>query len=79
MGIFRGKRLLFSYASLTNVCSLVLDRYIAFAKPLKYSTCITAGRRVFHTIFFFLGDLFLPCDDSRTSVITFSGAIRSNK
>lgn len=45
-------RLLFSYASLTNVCSLVLDRYIAFAKPLKYSTCMTAGRRVFHIIFF---------------------------
>ena len=75
MGIFSGIffiRVLFSYASLTNFCNLVLDRYIAFAKPLKYSTCMTVGRRVFHMIFFSLGDLFLPCDDSRTSVITFS-------
>ena len=29
-------RWLFGYASVTNLCSLVLDRYIAVVKPLKY-------------------------------------------
>ena len=28
-------RWLFTYASITNLCSLVLDRYIAVVKPLK--------------------------------------------
>ena len=37
-------RLLFSYASVTNLCSLVLDRYIAVVKPLKYLTFMTRRR-----------------------------------
>ena len=37
-------RLLFSYASVTNLCSLVMDRYIAVVKPLKYLTVITRRR-----------------------------------
>ena len=34
-------RWLFSYASVTNLCSLVLDRYIAIVKPLKYLNFMT--------------------------------------
>lgn len=34
-------RWLFSYTSVMNVCSLVLDRYIAIVKPLKYLTFMT--------------------------------------
>ena len=34
-------RLLFSYASVMNLCSLVVDRYIAVVKPLKYLTFMT--------------------------------------
>ncbi|XP_078367082.1 octopamine receptor beta-2R-like [Oculina patagonica] len=37
-------RLLFGYASVTNLCSLVLDRYIAVVKPLKYVTFMTHCR-----------------------------------
>ena len=37
-------RLLFSYASVTNLCSLVLDRYIAVVKPLKYFAFMTRRR-----------------------------------
>ena len=44
-------RWLFGYASVTNLCSLVLDRYIAVVKPLKYLTFMTS-RRVKHMIFF---------------------------
>ena len=44
-------RWLFGYASVTNLCSLVLDRYIAVVKPLKYVTFVT-GRRVIQMIFF---------------------------
>ena len=44
-------RWLFGYASVTNLCSLVLDRYIAVVKPLKYSTFLTR-RRVVQMIFF---------------------------
>lgn len=36
-----GVRLLFSYASVMNLCSLVLERYIAIVKPLKYLTAMT--------------------------------------
>ena len=36
-------RNVFAYASVLNVCSLVLDRYIAVVKPLKYLTFM--GRR----------------------------------
>ena len=44
-------RWLFGYASVTNLCSLVLDRYIAVVKPLKYLTFMTR-RRVIQMIFF---------------------------
>ena len=44
-------RWLFGYASVTNLCSLVLDRYIAVVKPLKYLTFLTS-RRVKQMIFF---------------------------
>ena len=44
-------RWLFGYASVTNLCSLVLDRYIAVVKPLKYLTFMTS-RRVKQMIFF---------------------------
>ena len=37
-------RWLFSYASVMNLCSLVLDRYIAIVKPLKYLTFMTYRR-----------------------------------
>ena len=43
--------LLFGYASVTNLCSLVLDRYIAVVKPLKYLTFMTSPR-VMQMIFF---------------------------
>ena len=44
-------RWLFGYTSVTNLCSLVLDRYIAVVKPLKYLTFMTR-RRVIQMIFF---------------------------
>ena len=44
-------RWLFSYASVTNLCSLVLDRYIAVVKPLKYITFMTR-RRIMQMISF---------------------------
>jgi len=37
-------RLLFSYASVTNLCSLVVDRYIAVVKPFKYLTFMKRRR-----------------------------------
>ena len=37
-------RLLFSYASVMNLCSLVVDRYIAVVKPLKYLTFMKRRR-----------------------------------
>ena len=46
-------RWLFGYASVTNLCSLLLDRYIAVVKPLKYLTFMTS-RRVEQMIFFSL-------------------------
>ena len=47
----RSIRWLFGYASVTNLCSLVLDRYIAVVKPLKYLTFMSR-RRVSQMIFF---------------------------
>ena len=35
---------LFQYASVTNLCCLVLDRYIAVVKPLKYLTFMKRRR-----------------------------------
>ena len=37
-------RLLFGYTSVANLCSLILDRYIAVVKPLKYLTVMTRCR-----------------------------------
>ena len=37
-------RLLFGYLSVINLCVLVLDRYIAIVKPLKYLTVMTRRR-----------------------------------
>ena len=37
-------RNLFAYASATNLCCLVLDRYIAVVKPLKYLTFMKRRR-----------------------------------
>ncbi|KAJ7333596.1 hypothetical protein OS493_017138 [Desmophyllum pertusum] len=37
-------RWLFGYASVANLCSLVLDRYIAVVKPLKYLTFMKRRR-----------------------------------
>ena len=37
-------RWLFTYASVTNLCSLVLDRYIAVVNPLKYLLFMTRKR-----------------------------------
>ena len=42
-------RNLFAFASVANLCSLVLDRYIAIVKPLKYLT-IMKRRRVIQMV-----------------------------
>ena len=47
-------RWLFSYAAVTNLCSLVLDRYIAVVKPMKYLTFMTR-RRVIQMVSFSWG------------------------
>ena len=47
-------RWLFSYAAVTNLCSLVLDRYIAVVKPMKYFTFMTR-RRVIQMVSFSWG------------------------
>ena len=39
-----GARNLFAYASVTNLCCLVLDRYIAVVNPLKYMTFMKRRR-----------------------------------
>ena len=44
-------RLLFSYASVMNLCSLVVDRYIAVVKPFKYLTFMKR-RRVIQMVSF---------------------------
>lgn len=44
-------RWLFGYASVTNLCCLVMDRYIAVVKPLKYLT-VMKRRQISHMIFF---------------------------
>ena len=44
-------RWLFAYASIMNLCSLVLDRYVAVVNPLKYVNFMTT-RRITKLIFF---------------------------
>ena len=44
-------RWLFAYVSIMNLCSLVLDRYVAVVKPLKYVNFMTT-RRITKLIFF---------------------------
>ena len=46
-----GIRWLFGYASVMNLCSLVLERYFAILKPLKYLTAMTRCRVVKMIIF----------------------------
>jgi len=60
-------RWLFGYASVTSLCSLVLDRYVAIVKPLKYLNFMSRGR-VIEMIFvswaipvgFVITSFFLP-------------------
>ena len=42
--ILRLIRWLFGYASVTSLCSLVLDRYVAIVTPLKYLNFMSRGR-----------------------------------
>ena len=51
-------RWLFGYASVTNLCCLVMDRYIAVVKPLKYLTTMKRCRVSHMTLF--LGRARLP-------------------
>ena len=44
-------RWLFGYASVTSLCSLVLDRYVAIVKPLKYLINFMNRGRVIQMIF----------------------------
>ena len=39
-----GIRWLFGYASVTSLCSLVLDHYVAIVKPLNYLNFMSRGR-----------------------------------
>ncbi|CAH3038311.1 unnamed protein product [Porites lobata] len=39
-----GIRWLFGYASVTSLCSLVLDRYVAIVTPLKYLNFMSRSR-----------------------------------
>ena len=41
---FNITRWIFSYASIVNLCSLVLDRYLAVVKPLRYLSFMTRRR-----------------------------------
>ena len=52
-------RWFFAYASIMNLCSLVLDRYMAVVRPLKYVNFMTT-RRI--TKLIFLGYPFLSCN-----------------
>ena len=42
--INRGIQWLFGYASVTSLCCLVLDRYVAIVKPLNYLNFMSRGR-----------------------------------
>ena len=49
-GLSNGLRNLFPYASVVNLCTLVLERYVAVVMPFKYLTFMKR-RRVFLVIF----------------------------
>ena len=51
-----GIRWLFGYASVTSLCSLVLDRNVAIVTPLKYLNFMSRSRVI--KMIFFLGN---PC------------------
>ena len=61
-------RWLFSYLSVLNLCSLVLDRYIAIVKPFKYITFMTI---VCYSSDNFLLDsvIYTGCVQDRTSAL----------
>ncbi|XP_073228523.1 uncharacterized protein [Porites lutea] len=71
-------RWLFSYLSVLNLCSLVLDRYIAIVKPFKYITFMTRSRViqvitfcwiVSFTLVAFKTALRLCCENPLTSIV----------
>ena len=72
-------RWLFGYASATSLCSLVLDRYVAIVKPLKYLNFMSRGR-VIQMIFvswaipvgFVITSFFLPAPVKRNFVNIFA-------
>ena len=72
-------RWLFGYASVTSLCSLVLDRYVAIVKPLKYLNFMSRGR-VIKMIFvswaipvgFVITSLFLPAPVEWTFIDIFT-------
>ena len=71
-------RWLFSYLSVLNLCSLVLDRYIAIVKPFKYLTFMTRSRVIqvitfswiaSFTLVTFKTALRLCCETPLTSIV----------
>ena len=74
-----GIRWLFGYASVTSLCSLVLDRYVAIVKPLNYLNFMSRGR-VIKMIFvswtipvgFVITSFFLPAPVKRNIVNIFA-------
>ncbi|CAH3171724.1 unnamed protein product [Porites lobata] len=71
-------RWLFSYLSVLNLCSLVLDRYIAILKPFKYITFMTRSRVIqvitscwiaSFTLVAFKTALRLCCETPLTSIV----------
>ena len=72
-------RWLVGYASVTSLCCLVLDRYVAIVKPLKYLSFMSRGR-VIQMIFvswaipvgFVITSFFLPAPVKRNFVNIFA-------
>ena len=72
-------RWLFGYVSVTSLCSLVLDRYVAIVTPLKYLNFMSRGR-VIQMIFvswaipvgFVITSFFLPAPVKRNIVDIFA-------
>ena len=71
-------RWLFSYLSVLNLCSLVLERYIAIVKPFKYITFMTRSRVIqvitscwiaSFTLVAFKTALRLCCNTPLTSIV----------